>query len=116
MLFDIARHTPLSYHTLDEWPTCLSASPSLPLIAVGGASGTLKLVEYLAGPENDEEAAEEAAAIDAAEEAGVTVEGLLRSTAAVDVHCHNVREVCFAGAMLFTAGDDEVAQWQLPHF
>ena len=41
---------------------------------------------------------------------------MLRSTAAVDVHCHNVREVCFAGAMLFTAGDDEVAQWQLPHF
>jgi len=47
-------------------------------------------------------------------EAGELVDGLLRSAHDVELHCHNVREVCFAGPMLFSAADDEVAQWNLP--
>ena len=40
--------------------------------------------------------------------------GLLRSAAGVELHCHNVRDLCFAGTSLFSASDDEVATWKLP--
>ena len=51
MLFDYVRYAPLAVFPLDEWPTSLSASGAVPMLAVGGASGTVKLIEYLSEPE-----------------------------------------------------------------
>ena len=83
-------------------------------MAVAGASGSVKLLEYAYRPEGAREQIEEDEQLDAAEEGGMLVGGLLRSADDVELHCSNVRELHFAGAKLFSAADDEVAQWELP--
>ena len=37
----------------------------------------------------------------------------LLSHAIVELHCHNIKTVGFAGECLFSAAEDEVAQWQM---
>ena len=79
---------------MDEWPTASPRRAAAPLLAVGGRLGHGQARRVPRGPETEAEiVAEEEAAIDAAADSGDAVEGLLRSTAAVELHCHNVREV-----------------------
>ena len=37
----------------------------------------------------------------------------VRSHAIVELHCHNIKTVGFAGECLFSAAEDEMAQWQM---
>ena len=111
MLFDYVRYAPLAVFPLDEWPTSLAACTAAPLLAVGGASGTVRLIEYLAEPEEEADRALERAAIAAAEDVNGV---MIRSAAGAELHCHNVRSLRFAGSSLISAADDEVATWQLP--
>ena len=106
-LYDFLQRQPLAALALDEWPTSLAACDVAPLLAVGGASGAVQLVEYLQAPTTAEEAAEEAAHL----EAGGSV---LRGAASVELHCHNVRSLAFGGECLYSAAEDEVATWELP--
>ena len=92
----------------------LAACAAAPLLALAGASGKVKLLEYLAPPETEAEIVAEEKALDAAADSGDAVAGLLRSAEDVELHCNNVREVHFAGAKLFSAAYDEVAHWDLP--
>ena len=46
LLLDYVRQAPLAMLPLDEWPTSLCACVAAPLLAVGGASGTVKLVDF----------------------------------------------------------------------
>ena len=96
---------------LDEWPTALAVCPAAQLLAVGGASGTVKLVEYLPEPEEEEDKALERAAIAACDDVS---DVLLRSSAGAELHCHNVRDLQFAGTTLYSASDDEVASSTSP--
>ena len=73
----------------------------------------MRLVEYPPEPESAEEEAKELKAIAAAAE-GTGYGGLVSSAAGVELHCHNVRALGFAGSSLYSASDDEVAQWELP--
>ena len=114
MLFDCHRYTALAYFPLSEWPTAISTCAVAPLISIAGASGSVKLLEYLADPEDEASLHEEDLQLTAAAKSGGTVDGLLRSSHDIELHCHNVREVHFAGPTLFSAADDEVAQWDLP--
>ena len=114
VLYDTERDFPLSAFPMDEWPTALAACAAAPLLALAGASGKVKLLEYLAPPETEAEIVAEEKALDAAADSGDAVAGLLRSAEDVELHCNNVREVHFAGAKLFSAADDEVAHWDLP--
>ena len=86
---------------LDEWPTSLAACVSAPLLAVGGASGTVRLVEYLAEPADEADRALERAAIAeaTADEVSAVV---LRSAATAEMHAHNVRALRFAASLGFT--------------
>ena len=109
LLYDYVACVPLARLNLDEWPTALAACPEAPLLAVGGASGAVKFVEYLPEPETRAEADEEAELLSA-----VGTAGLVRSAATVELHCHNVRGLAFSGACLYSAGEDEMARWLMP--
>ena len=71
------------------------------------------LLKYLMEPETAQEAEEERQALRTAADSG-GFGGLIRSAASVELHCHNVRALAFAGSGLFSASDEEVAQWELP--
>ena len=82
--------------TLSEWPTALAASRAAPLVAVAGASGRVVLASHPAG---EPTASDDGDGFDSAELA---------------LHCHTIRSVHFSGGALYSASDDEVAQWRLP--
>ena len=120
LLFDYMEGAVLASLSLDEWPTALAASDELPIVAVGGASGAVKIVEYLPDARTEQELEEEeealaaaAAAALAGTSAGRQPLGLMRSAASVELHCHNVRSLEFCGSCLYSAAEDEVAQWQM---
>jgi len=106
-LYDFLQRVPVAALSLDEWPTSLAACDCAPLLAVGGASGAVQLIEYLASPTTAEEAAAEERVLDS----GGSV---LIGAASVELHCHNVRSLHFGGNRLFSAAEDEVAVWQMP--
>jgi hypothetical protein len=95
---------------LSEWPTSLSACTVSPLLAVGSADGTAKLVEYRAAPTSEEELAAERAAIGAARSLASV---MVLSSADVELHCATVRALSFAGSTLYSAAEDEVVSWQM---
>ena len=122
VLYDYVQHAPLAYLSLSEWPTALAVCPHVPLIAVGGASGKAKMIEYRPQPETESERLAEEAAVARAVAAAMVSGGegpeagggLICSAATAELHCHNVRSLHFAGSSLISAGDDEVAQWEMP--
>ena len=81
--------------TLSEWPTALAACAAAPLIAVAGASGGVRLSAHpMADADN-------------------------KAFAPADMmmHAQNVVSIHFVGNdKLYTASEDEVAQWHLPLF
>ena len=106
-LYDFVARVPLASLALSEWPTALAASDAAPLLAVGGASGAVQMIEYLPSPATAEEAeAEQALLADGG--------SVLLGAASVELHCHNVRSLHFAGDCLYSAAEDEVATWRLP--
>ena len=111
ILFDYMRYAPIAVIPLDEWPTSLATCAAAPLLAVGGASGGAKFVEYLAESETEEEQRLELSEIATSASLAAV---MLRSAADAELHCNNIRSLAFAGATLFSAAEDEVASWALP--
>ena len=96
VFYDYLKRTPLMALLLSEWPTALAASRAAPLVAVAGASGRVVLASHPAG---EPTASDDGDGFDSAELA---------------LHCHTIRSVHFSGGALYSASDDEVAQWRLP--
>ena len=96
--YDFVQQTMLHTVALSEWPTALAACPSAPLVAVAGASGGVRLAAHpVAGQEpthnND------------------------FAPADMMLHCNAVRSLHFVGDdRLYSASEDEVAQWHFPLF
>ena len=97
VFYDYLKRTPLMALLLSEWPTALAASRAAPLVAVAGASGRVVLASHPAG---EPTASDDGDGFDSAELA---------------LHCHTIRSVHFSGGALYSASDDEVAQWRLAH-
>ena len=96
LFYDFVQRSPLVAVPLQEWPTALAFSHAAPLLALGGASGRVKLISF-----------EEHALYPAVGRAELDV---------IDValHTHAVRSLHFSGSALHSASDEEVAEWQLP--
>jgi len=93
--YDFLARTMVRTVTLSEWPTALAACAAAPIVAVGGASGGVRLAAH---------------PFDASDNA-------LFAPADMVMHASSVRSLHFVGdSLLYTASEDEVAQWNLPLF
>ena len=97
--YDFVQCAMLRSVALNEWPTALAACAAAPLVAVAGSSGGMRLVAHpIEGDDAD---------------------GSGTSFAPADLllHANNVRSLGFVGDdRLFSASEDEVAQWFVPLF
>ena len=122
--YDFLARTMVRTVTLSEWPTALAACAAAPIVAVGGASGGVRLAAH---PFDASDNALFAPA-DMARYLALPSDHAARGCACFSpshpiitppqvMHASSVRSLHFVGdSLLYTASEDEVAQWNLPLF